>query len=100
MMNMPCDLDRSAGCDHVYGAAWTVSRLPRLRSCEVVAWKNQDQALEFLPESGNADDIQLHLGFLLSFMRKAGWIREEMHRRSTPMKTAQGCLQTSPPLPH
>ena len=96
MLNITCDLDRSVGMAH-----GIVSPFPALRLCESLALKIQDQALELLlAESGNADDYLSSSLFLLSFVRKAGCVREEMHRRSTARKAAQGHLQPSLPLPH
>lgn len=78
---------------------WHLSPFPALRLCDSLALKIQDQALELLAESGNADDYLNSSLFLLSFVRKAGCVREEMHRRGTARKAAQGHLQPSLPLP-
>lgn len=50
------DLDRSLGVPHGICATWTANRFPKLRLCESLAEKIQDQALELSSESRNADD--------------------------------------------
>lgn len=80
----------------VHSAIWTVSPFPGLRLCESLVQKNQGQALELLAESRNTDNYSTSSLFLLNFVRKSGCVKEEMHRRSIPMKTAQGHMQPSP----
>lgn len=94
MVNITCDLDTSVGAAHDI-----VSPPLALKLCKSLALKIQDQTFEPLPKSGNAHDYSTSSLFLLSFVRKTGCVREEMHRRSTTRQAAQGCLQPSLILP-